>query len=54
MDLVWILAAVGAGACFALQASANASLRAHLASPLWAAFFSICGTIISEIGRAHV
>ena len=47
MDVVWILLAAGAGACFALQASANASLRAHLQSPLWAAFFSICGTIIT-------
>jgi len=47
MDMVWIRLAAGAGACFALQASANASLRAHLQSPLWAAFFSICGTIIT-------
>ena len=47
MDVVWILLASGAGACFALQASANASLRAHLQSPIWAAFFSICGSIIT-------
>ena len=49
MDGVWLAAAAGAGACFALQASANASLRAHLASPLWAAFFSICGTILTAV-----
>lgn len=49
MDGLWLAAAAGAGACFALQASANASLRAHLASPLWAAFFSICGTIVTAV-----
>ena len=49
MDGVWLAAAAGAGACFALQASANASLRAHLTSPLWAAFFSICGTILTAV-----
>jgi len=49
VDIVWLAAAAGAGACFALQASANASLRAHLASPLWAAFFSICGTILTAV-----
>jgi transporter family-2 protein len=47
VDILWILLAAGAGACFAVQASANASLRAHLHSPLWAAFFSICGTILT-------
>jgi len=47
VDILWILLAAGAGACFAVQASANASLRAHLQSPLWAAFFSICGTILT-------
>ena len=47
MDIVWIVLAAGAGACFAVQASANASLRSHLHSPLWAAFFSICGTILT-------
>ena len=47
MGVVWIVLAAGAGACFAVQASANASLRAHLHSPLWAAFFSICGTILT-------
>lgn len=41
------LLAVGAGACIALQASANGRLRSHLDNPLWAAFFSICGTILT-------
>lgn len=49
VDIVWIVLAAGAGACFAVQASANASLRAHLHSPLWAAFFSICGTIVTAV-----
>lgn len=39
MDMVWIVLAVGAGACLALQASANASLRGNLADPRYAAFF---------------
>ena len=49
MDMVWIVLAVGAGACLALQASANASLRGNLADPRYAAFFSICGTIVTAI-----
>ncbi|HEY2787378.1 MAG TPA: DMT family transporter [Fimbriiglobus sp.] len=38
--------AAGAGACIALQAAANGSLRSAVKSPEWAAYFSICGTII--------
>jgi len=48
---VFALLAVGAGACIALQASANGRLRMNLGDdpqvPLWAAFFSICGTIMT-------
>lgn len=38
--------AIGAGACIALQAAANGNFRHNLQSPAWAAFFSICGTIL--------
>jgi len=41
------LLAVGVGACFAVQASANGKFRMNLGSPLWAAFFSICGTFLT-------
>ena len=44
--LLYAALAAGAGACIALQASANSRFRTHLDSPLWAAFFSICGTIL--------
>lgn len=44
---VWLLLAAGAGGCIALQAAANASLRGHLADARYAAFFSICGTIVT-------
>ena len=49
--LVFALLAMGAGASIALQASANGRLRLNLGddpqTPLWAAFFSICGTILT-------
>ena len=45
---LFALLAMGAGACIALQASANGSFRKNLGdNPLFAAFFSICGTIIT-------
>lgn len=48
---IFALLAVGAGACIALQASANGKFRQHLGSEpqfaLWAAFLSICGTILT-------
>jgi transporter family-2 protein len=47
MNITWIMLAAGAGACIALQASANASLRTNLGDPRYAAFFSICGTILT-------
>jgi transporter family-2 protein len=45
----YMLLAAAVGACFALQASANGKFRLNLASPLWAAFLSICGTFITAI-----
>lgn len=46
----FILLAAAVGACFAVQASANSNLRLRLnASPMWAAFFSICGTFITAV-----
>ena len=41
------LLAAGAGACIALQATANTRFRANLDSPAYAAFLSICGTFIT-------
>jgi len=44
--VVAALLAVAAGCCIALQASANGKFRANLDSPLFASYFSICGTIL--------
>jgi bacterial/archaeal transporter family-2 protein len=41
---ILLILAAGAGACIALQAAANGSLRSVTKSPEWTAFFSICGT----------
>ncbi|MCS6865320.1 MAG: DMT family transporter [Gemmataceae bacterium] len=42
------LLAAGAGMCIALQASANGNFRKNLGdNPLFAAYFSICGTILT-------
>ena len=49
MDTAWILLAAAAGACIALQAAANGSLRTNLDDPRYAAFFSICGTIVTAV-----
>jgi transporter family-2 protein len=46
VSLAAVLAAL-AGACIALQASANGKFRENLQSPAWAAYFSICGTILT-------
>jgi transporter family-2 protein len=45
----FMLLAAAVGACFAVQASANGKLRLNLASPMWAAFISICGTFITAV-----
>lgn len=42
-----VVLAAAAGACIALQASANGKFRENLQSPAWAAGFSICGTILT-------
>lgn len=58
--LGYALLAAAAGGCIALQASANGKLRQNLAlappagapdhlGPAWAAFFSICGTILCAL-----
>jgi transporter family-2 protein len=47
--LVFVLLATGAGACIALQASANSRFRQNLDSQLYAAFFSICGTFLTAV-----
>jgi transporter family-2 protein len=49
VDVTWIFLAAGAGACIAIQAAANGSLRGNLGDGRWATFFSICGTFISAI-----
>jgi transporter family-2 protein len=51
-QIYFIFGAIGAGACIAMQAAANGKFRHNLDSPdspLFAAFFSICGTIITAI-----
>ncbi|HJZ53838.1 MAG TPA: DMT family transporter [Gemmataceae bacterium] len=48
--LIFALLAAGAGACIALQASANGKFRENLGdNPLFAAFFSICGTFATAV-----
>lgn len=47
--IVFALLAGGAGACIALQASANGDFRRNLGDPAYAAFFSICGTFMTAI-----
>jgi transporter family-2 protein len=46
--IIFALLAMGAGACIAIQASANGNFRKSLGdNPLFAAFFSICGTVLT-------
>jgi transporter family-2 protein len=47
MDLLWIIVASAAGACISVQAAANGSLRTNLGDARYAAFLSICGTIVT-------
>lgn len=49
MDPLWLALALGAGGCIAFQAAANGSLRANIDSPWYAAFYSICGTMITAV-----
>ena len=47
---IFMLLAMGAGACIAVQASANGDFRKSLGdNPLFAAFFSICGTFLTAV-----
>ena len=47
---IFMLLAMGAGACIAIQASANGDFRKSLGdNPLFAAFFSICGTFLTAV-----
>jgi len=46
-DSAWLALAAAAGGCIALQATANAALKTQLGDARYAAFFSICGTILS-------
>lgn len=46
MPVIWITLAAAAGAAIALQAAANGSLRTNLGDARYAAFFSICGTML--------
>ncbi len=49
MVIFWILVASAGGACIAVQAAANGSLRTNLGDPRYAAFFSICGTMLTAL-----
>ena len=46
-NLAYALLAAAAGACIALQASANGMFRRNVGDPWYAAFFSICGTFVT-------
>ena len=48
-NITYALLAAGAGACIAMQASANGAFRRNLGDHWWAAFFSICGTFITAV-----
>jgi len=45
----WLVLAAAAGGCIAVQAAANAALRHQLGDARYAAFFSICGTILTAL-----
>jgi bacterial/archaeal transporter family-2 protein len=46
--IIFAILAMGAGACIAIQASANGNFARSLGEkPLFAAFFSICGTVLT-------
>jgi len=46
-DSLWLVLAAAAGSCIALQAAANGALKQQLGDGRYAAFFSICGTILT-------
>jgi transporter family-2 protein len=45
----WLALAVSAGGCIAVQAAANGALKHQLGDARSAAFFSICGTMLTAI-----
>ncbi len=45
----WLALAVAAGGCIALQSAANGALRHQLGDSRYAAFFSICGTMLTAL-----
>jgi transporter family-2 protein len=47
MSTFWLALAAAAGGCIALQAAANGALRHQLGDARYAAFFSICGTMLT-------
>ena len=48
-DSLWLGLAAAAGGCIALQAAANGALKQQLGDGRYAAFFSICGTILTAL-----
>jgi transporter family-2 protein len=48
-NLSYMLGAAAAGACIAVQASANGMFRRNLGDPWYPTFFSICGTFVTAI-----
>jgi transporter family-2 protein len=48
-DSPWLGLAAAAGGCIALQAAANGALKQQLGDGRYAAFFSICGTILTAV-----
>lgn len=48
-DSLWLGLAAAAGGCIALQAAANGALKQQLGDGRYAAFFSICGTILTAV-----
>lgn len=48
-DALWLGLAAAAGGCIALQAAANGALKQQLGDGRYAAFFSICGTILTAL-----
>lgn len=48
-DSLWLGLAAAAGGCIALQAAANGALKQQLGDGRYAAFFSICGTIVTAM-----
>lgn len=48
-NLAYALLAAAAGACIALQASANGMFRRNVGDPWYPAFFSICGTFTTAL-----